>query len=141
MLPFFYKGGHMNKYFVAMAPPQVLALTIPLEVGRGLITPGLTQSTRQMLAVRVQKNGKFVKNTVFYMPYSLIPPLAYSYQCANCTFYQSAGKTCECVQDIVEPYAYCGLWLPMVNEPANEWGEDLTLPRPITPAITELQGV
>jgi hypothetical protein len=29
----------------------------------------------------------------------------------------------------------------MVNEPANEWGEDLTLPRPITPAITELQGV
>ena len=30
----------MNKYFVAMAPPQVLAMTVPLEVGRRVNSSG-----------------------------------------------------------------------------------------------------
>lgn len=131
----------MNKYFVAMAPPQVLAMTVPLEVGRGLIVPGVTEQTRNVLVARVAKNGKFQKSSVFYMPYSFVPPGAYCYQCRNCTFYQSGKQTCEVVDDIVQPYSWCGLWLPLVDEKPYTWGEDQNIVEAFTPVITQLQGM
>jgi len=102
-------------------PRQIMSLLAPLDVGRGLIDPDRVAQARQAIASRAFSQGQFAKLEVFYMPVTLIPPGAYFYDCADCVFYRQASKTCQVVQGNIEPYAWCGLWLPKEGDQPFAW--------------------
>lgn len=102
-------------------PPQVMSILAPLNVGAGLFNPETVSQLRGQLRGRRVTQGQFLKAQVFYMPVSLIPPAAYFYDCAGCAFYRQSSKTCELVEGNIEPYAWCGLWLPQDDDNPFSW--------------------
>ena len=102
-------------------PPQVMALLAPLNVGAGLLNPQIVNQVRAQLRGRRVTQGQFLKVQVGYMPVTLILPAAYFYDCADCVFYRQSSKTCELVAGNIEPYAWCGLWLPRDGDKPFSW--------------------
>jgi hypothetical protein len=102
-------------------PPEVMALITPLHVAAGLVNRAAIDSVRSQLRGRVLTKGHFLKVQVGYMPVTLILPAAYFYDCADCVFYRQATKSCEVVMGNIEPYAWCGLWLPKSEDKPFSW--------------------
>lgn len=102
-------------------PPQVMAILAPLNVGAGLLNPEIVKQLRGQLRGRRVTQGQFLKAQVLFMPVSLIMPAAYFYDCADCTFYRQSSKSCELVAGNIEPYAWCGLWLPKEGDQPFSW--------------------
>ncbi len=102
-------------------PPQVMALLTPLNVAAGLLNPQMVKQIRGELLGRRIFQGQYSKMMVGYLPVTLIPPAAYFYDCADCTFYRQSTKTCALVAGNIEPYAWCGLWLPKDDDKPFAW--------------------
>lgn len=102
-------------------PPQVMALLAPLNVAAGLFNPEIVNQVRAQLRGRRAAQGQFLKAQVAFMPVTLILPAAYFYDCADCVFYRQSSKTCELVAGNIEPYAWCGLWLPRDGDRPFSW--------------------
>jgi hypothetical protein len=102
-------------------PPQVMAAIAPLHVAFGLVNPETVSQVRAQLASRVKDRGQFSKRQVFYQPVTLILPAAYFYDCADCGFYRQANRSCQVVAGNIEPYAWCGLWLPRSKDQPFSW--------------------
>jgi hypothetical protein len=102
-------------------PPQLMSILAPLNVGAGIFNPEIVRQVRGQLRGRRVTQGQFVKTQVFFMPVTLILPAAYFYDCADCAFYQQSTKTCELVAGNIEPYAWCGLWLPQEEDKPFSW--------------------
>lgn len=112
----------------ATDPPQYLAAVTPFHVAWSLQDPELIPAIRDVLLTRINQNGKFGKFSVYYLPVTLLPPAAYFYECSTCTFYSPNNpntnlgeKTCAIIDGIIEPYAWCGLWLPTLNDQPLLW--------------------
>jgi hypothetical protein len=90
-------------------------------VGAGLFNPDIVKQVRGQLRGRKLTQGQFQKTQVFYMPVTLLLPAAYFYDCSTCVFNQQATKTCELVAGNIEPYAWCGLWLPKDDDTPFSW--------------------
>jgi hypothetical protein len=102
-------------------PPQVAAILVPLNVGAGLLNPQVVDNVRAQLRGRRVSQGQFTKSQVLYAPVTPVLPAAYFYDCADCVFYRQASKTCELVSGNIEPYAWCGLWLPKDSDQPFSW--------------------
>lgn len=102
-------------------PPEVLSLVTPVNVAIGLLKPEIVQNIASQLRGRVLMQGQFCKPQVAYLPVTLIPPAAYFYDCADCLFYRQSSRTCELIYGDIEPYAWCGLWLPKSNDQPFSW--------------------
>jgi hypothetical protein len=102
-------------------PPEVLSLATPLNVLLGILKPEIVQNIGSQLRGRVLMEGQFCKPQVAYTPVALALPVAYVYDCADCRFYRQSSKTCELVAGNIEPYAWCGLWLPKSNDQPFSW--------------------
>ena len=102
-------------------PPEVMSLVTPLNVAAGLFNPEITAQVRNQLKSRVLTKGQFLKPQVAYLPVTLILPAAYFYDCADCALYRQSTKTCEVVAGNIEPYAWCGLWLPKAGDKPFTW--------------------
>jgi hypothetical protein len=105
----------------AQLPPEVLALVTPFNVGAGVLNPAVAAEARSGLRRRVIVQGKLTKIQAAFMPVTLIPPAAYFYACADCAFHRQANKSCELVAGHIEPYAWCGLWLPQEDDRPLAW--------------------
>lgn len=105
----------------ANLPPEVLSLVTPFNVAAGLLSPDVITEARAGLRRRVIVKGKLAKLQVAYMPLSLLPPGAYIYACSECSFFRQANKSCELVAGNIEPYAWCGLWLPQESDRPMAW--------------------
>lgn len=105
----------------SVLPPQIMALGAPLHVAFGLVNPETVNQVRVQLASRVKAEGQFSKSQVFFQPVTLILPAAYFYDCADCSSYRQGNRTCQLVAGNIEPFAWCGLWLPRTNDKPFSW--------------------
>lgn len=101
------------------APIQVMAFFTPLRVAQTLVDPELRGTMAQELRARAQREGKWAKAQAFYIPVSLIPPAAWRYECSTCTFFSQ--KSCELVKDVIQPYAWCALWVNRGEDNPLSW--------------------
>ncbi len=100
---------------------QIVALSTPLKVAHSLVHPQVTQQTEVELRTRVASEGKWSKLQVYYFPVTLIPPAAYFYECSICRFFKFDQRSCDLVQGLIEPYAWCAVWLPMAEDKPWSW--------------------
>ncbi len=106
---------------VSTLPPQIMALLVPPNVAAGVINVRYTKEMRQDLRSRRVAQGMLSKTAVYYLPFSPMPPIAYVYDCSNCTFNRQANKSCELVAGNIEAYAWCALWMPKDDDKPFGW--------------------
>ena len=99
-------------------PPQILAIMTPIRLGLSLAE---VVDMVSQLRTRVARDGKFSKLQALYLPVTLIPPVAWFYECSTCEFYLWETRLCELVDGNIEPYAWCGLWINQREDLPFSW--------------------
>lgn len=100
---------------------QIIPVLTPLRQGLSLLNPEVRDESLTLIRARVGTDGKFSKFEVFYFPITPIPPAAWFYDCADCVFYEPSTRGCEVVEGIIEPYAWCVLWVNNQDDKPFSW--------------------
>lgn len=82
------------------------------------VKPGLVEEWRQDLESYVERNGKFTKFSVSYLPIA-VPPLFWEYNCGQCYHFIRDEMKCKTVSEAgfpnpgtINPQGWCVIWLP-----------------------------
>ncbi|KKM62482.1 hypothetical protein LCGC14_1521220 [marine sediment metagenome] len=106
---------------MAKTPIPVVAMVTPLRIAQTLVNPQLRDSMALELRQRAREEGQYSKFQVGYLPITPFPPAAFFYECSTCTFYNLKAKSCELVQGVIEPFAWCGLWINLSEDKPLSW--------------------